>query len=324
MPSTRHAAILAATLALASPAVAQTGHYNGGIANLRDFVMPPPGLYYLQYNYWYHTETLRDADGNSIDSITIGDRTFDVDTTLDLFALAPALVYAPDWARLGDHLRFGAYILATFANPSIEAAVDDAFVGLKISQSTWGVGDLFVQPLWMEWSIPHLDVTAGYGFYAPVGRYHDGARDNIGLGYWTHQLQNAVALHLDREGTASLILAQTWEFNTRIDGQDLRPGSRGSLNWGISKIFFDGLLETAVIGYDAWQVGPDIGEDAPANDVRDEVHAAGIQLGVPKYGLALKYLREFRAVQRFEGNVVTFTFALPLDPVVNWVANLAE
>ena len=58
--------------------------------------------------------------------------------------------------------------------------------------------------------------------------------------------------------------------------------------------------------------------------VLDSVHAAGVQLGVPKWGIALKYLHEFEARQRFQGQIVTFTFGLPLDPLVDLVKGLVE
>jgi len=54
------------------------------------------------------------------------------------------------------------------------------------------------------------------------------------------------------------------------------------------------------------------------------VHAAGMQLGVPKWGIALKYLHEFEARQRFQGKIVTFTFGLPLDPLVDLVTGLVQ
>ena len=37
--------------------------------------------------------------------------------------------------------------------------------------STFAPGDLFVQPLWLGWTLSHWDFAFGYGFYAPVGKY---------------------------------------------------------------------------------------------------------------------------------------------------------
>ena len=47
------------------------GHYTAGLPNAHDFFLPPPGLYYAQYDYFYGTDTFRDRNGNSIDSVTI-------------------------------------------------------------------------------------------------------------------------------------------------------------------------------------------------------------------------------------------------------------
>jgi hypothetical protein len=55
----------------------------------------------------------------------------------------------------------------------------------------------------------------------------------------------------------------------------------------------------------------------------DEVHAASVQLGIPKYGVALKYQHEFAARARFQGQVVTITFGLPLDQLFEKVVGLA-
>jgi len=72
--------------------------------------------------------------------------------------------------------------------------------------SSFGAGDVFVEPLWLDWSFKHWDLGLAYGFYAPVGRYDTETmnlpavgpitveeEDNIGLGFWTHQVQGAVS-----------------------------------------------------------------------------------------------------------------------------------
>jgi len=53
----------------------------------------------------------------------------------------------------------------------------------------------------------------------------------------------------------------------------------------------------------------------PSQRFHDEVHAAGFQIGVPRFGLAFKYLHEFEARDRFEGEVLTLFFAVPLDVI---------
>ncbi len=167
------------------------------------------------------------------------------------------------------------------------------------------------------WSFPRLEVTAGYGFDAPTGKYEGGATDNVGLGFWEHQIQNALRIHLDREDTLSLILASTFEIAHDKEDADITPGAHWTLNWGVRKNFFGNWTQFAVLGYDTWQITSDHGDDAPPPESRhlDRVHAAGFQIGIPKLGLAAKYMHEFEARDRFEGQVVTVFFALPLDKI---------
>jgi hypothetical protein len=308
----------------------QTGHYAGGVANAHDFFLPAPGTYYAQYNYWYHTDTFRNADGHAIDQVTVFPnvprlrRTVDVDGDLNQFVISPVRMWAPDGDFHG--IRYGAYLTQPIANPSLDAAITGVERGIQFDENTWGAGDPFVQPLWLQWSNERLDVSFSYGFYAPSGRFTAGATDNIGLGYWTQQLQNAAQLWLDEARTVSLIGVQTWELNDPMEDTDLRPGPRATVNWGLGKSFREGLLEAVIVGYDCFQVSPDSGSDQPllGRGAQDQVHAVGLQLGSSKYGLSVKYMREFGAEDRFEGDVFTITFGLPLDPLFETIASLAD
>jgi hypothetical protein len=304
------------------------GHYTAGVPDAHDFFVPPEGLYFAQYNYFYQTDSFRDRNGNPLDHLIVPPRlrppsTLPLDVDLNQVALSPAILWAPHFTLLGA--RYGAFLVLTGANASVSAAVEEINKGRQF-ETGWGFADLFVQPLWLQWSLWRLDLAASYGFYAPTGRFSPGATDNIGLGFWTQQWQLAGALYFDEARTFSLIMVQTWEYNSKVSGMDLRPGSRLSLNWALSKIWLDGMLETDVLGYDQWQVGFDQGADQVRllAGVLDSVHAAGLQLGIPKWGVSLKYLHEFEARQRFQGQIVTFTFGLPLDPIVDRLMGLVQ
>jgi hypothetical protein len=133
---------------------------------------------------------------------------------------------------------------------------------------------------------------------------------------------------LDEARTFSIVGVQTWEFNSDVRDTNVRPGSRLSFNWGIDKIWLDGMLSTAILGYDQWQItedtGPIVSRIGPAARALDEVHAAGVQLGIPKYGVALKYYHEFAARARFQGQVLTITFGFPLDKLFEQIVGLAD
>jgi hypothetical protein len=145
------------------------------------------------------------------------------------------------------------------------------------------------------------------------------ALDNIGLGFWTHQLQGAVAWYpWEHRGTA-LIAALTYEINHSKQDFDITPGSHLALNWGISQylpLTCDKklLLEIGPAGYSQWKLTDDTGSDARNGDVLDEVHAAGGQLGLIytpwNAVLNLHYFYEYASEARFQGQVFNISVAL--------------
>ena len=118
---------LAAALLGASAARAgDTGHYSGGLMDIRDYFMPDPGFYGALYNYYYSTDRYNNQSGNQVSSITVNPgpgpgTTLNVDISVDMYVLAPAFIWVSPWKVLGA--KYGALITPTFANASIQNAV---------------------------------------------------------------------------------------------------------------------------------------------------------------------------------------------------------
>jgi hypothetical protein len=200
---------------------AEIGHYNGALFNIRDYFVPEPGVYAALYNYFYTTDRLNDRKGNKVKSVTINPGggpgvTVGVDVDVDTYVLAPALMWVSNWKLFGA--KYGDLIAPTFANASVHAQLSTATGrGGSVDTSGFGVGDLWVQPIWLGWTLKHWDVALAYSFYAPAGRYDTDtvtlpggtsvkaeSSDNIGLGFWTNQFQAAVAWYpWAHKGTAS-------------------------------------------------------------------------------------------------------------------------
>ena len=314
---------------------AEIGHYIPGLPNIRDFAMPDPGFYGVLYNYFYFSDRLNDGNGDEINSVTINPRggsgvTLDVDVDLDIYALAPTLIWVSEWKILGA--KYGAFITPAFANTSIGASLTTVTGrGVDPDTSQFAMGDLFVQPLWLGWARTHWDIALGYGFYAPVGQYDtstltlpDGvtvtaeSADNIGLGFWTNQFQGAVTWYPWAHKATAVNAVLTYEIHSDKEDFDLTPGQNLTLNWGISQFLplqknQKLLLEAGLSGYSSWQVSDDSGSDARNPDVHDEVHAVGGQLGltyVPWFAsLNMHYFGEFAAQDRFQGQVFGFSLA---------------
>ena len=328
----KHAARLASAtvIALAVATGVRAGeisHYNGGILNIRDFFVPSqPGFYGAVYNYFYTTDRLNGKNGNEIDDVAIippgggPGTTLDLDVNLDLYVVSPTAIWVPDWKPLGA--RCGMLVAPTFASASPEATLSRATgAGLGGSGSSWGVGDLLVQPVWLDWSRKHWDFDLSYGFYAPVGKYGTDtatvpgagpvkveSSDNIGYGFWTHQFQGAVAWYPMENKATAFTVASTYEINSEKEDFDLTPGNTLTLNWGISqylplKTDNSLLMEIGPAGYNSWQVTEDSGRDANSN--KDQIHGVGGQLGITSVPqslvLNLHAFYEYEARDRFQG-----------------------
>jgi hypothetical protein len=321
--------VLGLTLSTGATHGAEIGHYVPGLPNIRDFAMPEPGFYGVLYNYFYFSDRLNDRDGDEINAVTINPRggagvTLDVDVDLDIYALAPTLIWVSEWKILGA--KYGAFITPSLANTSIGASLATTTGrGVDPDTSQFAMGDLFVQPLWLGWTRTHWDIALGYGFYAPVGQYDTStvtlpggatvtaeSADNIGLGFWTHQFQGAATWYPWAHKATAVNAVLTYELHSDKEDFDLTPGQNLTLNWGISQFLplrkdQKLLLEAGVTGYSSWQIADDSGSDARNPSVHDEVHAVGGQLGLTYVpwaaSLNMHYFGEFAAQDRFQGQV---------------------
>jgi hypothetical protein len=314
-------AVLTAALLAASTArsrAAELGHYAPALLPVRDFIMADPGVYYTQYNLYYTSDTLKDKNGDSIDSISVGPLEFDVETDVDSFMIVPTVVYSSDYEILGG--RYAALISQPFGTTSFQGALESTTLpgfGLEVDDSSWGLGDTYIRPLWLGWTFDRFEVGASYGLYLPTGKYDAGEADNVGLGMWTHEFITNVAYYLDEQKGTALMLAAIYEIHHEKKDVDITPGSHLSLNAGISQYLPMGpewLAELGLSGAAQWQVTKDRGSDARNKDVKDRVYMVGPQVGFVylPWGAAvtLRWLHEFGAKDRFEGDFVSLNFAL--------------
>ncbi len=179
------------------------------------------------------------------------------------------------------------------------------------------------QPVWLDWSEKHWDISLAYGFYAPVGKYDSqtvtlpgGAdvtvesKNNIGLGFWTQRVQGGLAWYPMTNKATAFVTGLTYEYNGKKEDFELKPGQMLTLNWGISQYLplcksHTLLLEVGPAGYDTWQITDSTGGDAILPDSRSQVHAVGGQVGlnyVPwKAFLTFHGFYEYAAESRFQG-----------------------
>jgi hypothetical protein len=309
-------------------------HYAPGVYNIRDYFIPDPGFYTLLYAPYYHTGQYKDSNGNNITSVGGISRrgqfvTLAYSTDIDVETISPEFIWVPRWTLPGG-VKFAAYVAPSFGNSNVSASLETAS-GRDVSSthSQFAFGDAFVQPLWLGWTTSHWDVSAAYGFYAPTGKYNTEtttlrlsgllftgiATNNVGLGFWEHQFQGAVAWYPWKDKRTAAVLAGTYEINEHQQGTGLTPGSDFTLNWGISQYLplrsdRKLLLDIGPSGYCEWQSSYDYGSGVdPTNNPLSKVFAAGVQTGltyVPWMAfITFRYTSEFGAVARFQGDMAS-------------------
>ena len=316
-------------------AYAQTDHYVPGSYNIRDFTLPDPGFYGGVYNYGYSTSDIRDTNGNQVNSVTItgpGGRvstTLNVNVDVHLYALAPIFIWVPKKKILGA--KYGVMLNPNFANTSLSGLLSRAEgAGVSASGGQFNIADIYMSPLWLDWTGKHYDIAANYGFYIPTGKYNIAtlnvpvvgpvrvaSPDNVGLGFWENQSQGAVYWYPWADKRMAVENALTWEIDQKKRGFDLTYGQFLTWNWGASEYLplkkdQSLLAEIGPAGYGNFQVSDDTGTDARNPGVHEKVYAAGIQAGVtiPKRMMALNFhwFHEFSAVDRFQGTALGLSF----------------
>lgn len=313
----------------------EIGHFAGGLVNIRDVIMPPaPGVYTGVYYYYYTTDQLNNANGNKISSVNINPGpgpgvTVNLHVDVEIDVIAPILMWVAPPKILGAH--YGGFIVPSVADSGLDAALSTATGrGVGTNTKSFGVGDLCVVPIWLDWSFTHWDFGIAYGFAAPVGKYNTEtitlprigrsvtveSIDNIGYGFWEQQVQGSMAWYPMASKATAVVTALTYETCGKKEDFNLTPGDWLTLNWGISQYLplkkdMTVLAEVGVAGYDTWQITDDSG--SAAKNVHDQVHAIGGQLGITHVPwnavLNFHYFYEFAAKDRFQGQVLAVSLA---------------
>ena len=316
------AAVICAIVCNVSPMLAQQkGQWVPGGYGLNAGGTPDPGFTYANLVLNYSASQLNDSNGNRLPSIT-GNYSFWVDENI--------FYYVPKYKFLDGY--FAPFVSVNLANGSLVAALTGKNLGGNGGSE--GLADTFVEPVDLGWHLKRADVSAGYAFMAPTGRFTAGASDNVGSGYWGHHITSGTTFYVTKNKGTSANLFTDWEIHGKKTGTNLTPGQAFTMEWGLGQVLplkkdFSRLLQLGLVGYDQWQVSSNGGTfqvgpiPVPASRTPYySVHAIGFQSNfiLPVKGLALffKYEDEYRAKARPEGRTIifggTFTLRIPKPP----------
>lgn len=277
-------------LLLAQP----TAHYVPGVEGIKGPVLPPPGLYFRDYNYFYTADQLNSPSGDKI-----GPADLDAVT----YANIPRIVWITDTKVLGGFVGVDALLPLVYQKASANTPNG------RFDSENFGIGDLFAEGT-LSWHLQKFDLSAGAGVWAPTGRSptHPGPTTRPGLGYWAGMLTAGATWYVDSNKTWSVSALNRYEFNAEQRHTDITPGQAWTLEWGIAKTL-DKVIDVGAVGYYQQQVTKDCGTGASGS--RDRVAAVGPEISVafPKQMLfvSFRYLYEFMAEDRAQGHTFDLT-----------------
>jgi len=285
--------VLAAGLA-ALPGLLQaqpSAHYAPGAEGIDCASLPPPGVYFKDYNFFYTADQVNGPTGNKIGA---------ADEDVFLYANLPRIIWITDTTFLGGFVGFDALLPIENEQVSVNTP------GGPFYGSTFGIGDLFVEST-LSWHPKQFDFAVGTAVWAPTGNSAAPPTTRVGLGYWTFMQTAGATWHIDQERTWAVSALNRYEFNTEQRDTHITPGQAYTLEWGVSKTLAK-VIDVGAVGYYQQQVTANTG--APASS-RNRVAAVGPEVSVafPKMMLFVsgRYNYEFMAENRAQGHSFTLT-----------------
>lgn len=296
--------LLALGLVLMPATAQQTGHYVNGVEGLRAATLPPPGIYYRNYQAWYRAGRYADRNG---DTAPIG---FEV----DVWAQLHRVVYVSDFRILG----------ANYCADAIVPILDTTVTAGGATDAKTALGDIWVEPFLLKWQSSRWDAAFGLGFFAPTGNFNPAEPASAGKGFWTGMATFGGTTYIDRAKSWSASLLGRYEIHGRNDDIGITPGHDLHFEWGVGKQLLEfpkgpdgrpagpprAVWDLGATGYAQWQVtdddGPGVAYDA---SVHDTVFGVGPEVSVviPSSRLIfnLRHVFEFGAKDRPEGSITS-------------------
>ncbi|MGI9414093.1 MAG: SphA family protein [Hyphomicrobiales bacterium] len=263
--------------------VVQTGHYipgwNAGLG--AGTVTEAPGVYFGSTTHFYDAGTTRDGAGNKIPGAP------DVESIITELAM----IGRPDIKILGADYQF--IIAPSFSN--------------FVAGNPLGLSDSFIEPVRLGWHFGDLDVSGGFGIFAPTGRFTLDGSNNTGQGFWSF-MPHALASYRSQEGIFDGVPframgAVRYEFHSNQQGHDFVPGQNVTFEYGAGLELTE-QLTAGVLGYSYLQTTDASGSAARPVD-KYSAHGIGatISYAFSNFDMSLRVYRDYAVRNGPEGTV---------------------
>jgi len=289
------------SVALCSKAQYKADHIPGFIG-LQSGSQAPPGVYLGSLVYVYHTSTIKDNNGNTVNlpgSVTTTAPIALVNVVTNSKVFGANFGISAGFPFIKNRLQLNSLDVHT------DMAYSDTFAGATLG-----------------WHLKRADITAGYNLYMPTGKFEPNGNENTGLGMWGNELTFGSTIFLDQKKMWNAAANFGLEFNSDKRDTNIHPGTVGTIEGGLGKSFYQKvngpiprIINVGVVGYTQWKFTHDGGSDIPVplRGLKDYVFAVGPEFNIflprPELTFLVRYEPEFGAHVRTQGQTVVFSLA---------------
>ncbi len=267
-----------------------TGHYGPGLFGMRSSHGFPLGFSYANVTQIYSASEMKDNFG----------KVSTLAKPINVMANASALIWGARLEKLNANYNAALVVPITNLAPNPET--------LELDPSKIGVGDAMIIPIMLSWNLNRVAINTRYGLWMPTGSYKNGATNNKGKGFWSHNLGLGVTAYVDQNKTWSISSMNTLEVNSRQKYTNIKPGSNWVMEWSVGKTF-DQAFNLGIVGYTNQQITAQKGGELPEGTNHYKVNGIGMELGYKtkdNWAFLTRWYTEYMAINRPEGTAIRF------------------
>lgn len=287
------------------------GFYLLGSTTTNAGILPPPGTYVINYNYFY--------SGSTDFTLDIAGLILDGGVDANAYFTIPAPLWVAPGKVLGGNIAF--LMLVPIGWKDVEAGASltgprGGVIGTKLRDEETKFGDP-VPGMMMGWHHGNWHFKTHTLVNVPVGFWERGNLANIGFNRWA--IDNAAAFTwLDPKIGLELSAMAGFTYNFENPATDYKTGTEFHVEYAAVQNFSKHFA-LGVNGYYYDQVTGDSGSGAGLGSFKGRVVAIGpvmnlnFQVGKIPVSANLKYFREFDVENRLEGDAGYLTLTMPLS-----------
>jgi len=274
-------------------------------------VLPPvEGVFFALPNYFYS------GDQSGGRSLELGG-TIATGVDADVFLTLPSAIWVTPIDILGGDLAFNATLVYGNADISARSVLTFPNIGgnVDLSDDQWAVGDPVVGAA-IGWHGDNHHYLLAANVNIPAGDYDKGRLANVSINRWASDL-TAAGTWLFADKAFELSAAAGFTFNGENDDTDYDSGNEMHVE-GAAFYQLTPAISVGLNGFYYKQVSGDSGSGARLGDFKGRVAGIGpgatfnFQVGPAPVTVNLRYISEFEAEKRLEGDIAWLTVALPL------------